>query len=210
MNKTVTAVFFLAAVTVLTVPPAQATLPRQGADTSNVTILANVDSAIVIIDSVRAGVTPLHLGSIVPGLHRISLFHPDLANWLTGSVRDTFSVTSGETRLLKYTIPVFGDTSLARSPVIRPQNLGSDPVFQNSSVFNSGPTKLYIAGGATVVTGVAAAYFKIKADNRYDEFLGTDNVLLRNESKKLDTAAAFFLVATQIGLAFFIYYLLSE
>ena len=210
MSRSALAICFLTAMLPLVEPPVRAASLPENSDTSRVTILANVDSAIVIIDSARAGVTPLLVDSITPGMHRITLLHPDIANWQTGSVRDTFSVQRGEIRVLKYTIPVFSDTSGARSPVFRPQNMGSDPVFLNSAVFNSGTSRLYIAGGATVLTGIAAAYFKIKADNRYDEFVNTNNVLLQNESKSLDTTAALFLAATQIGLAFFIYYLLSE
>lgn len=210
MSRSALATLFLTAIMPLLELPVRAAPPPELADTSRITILANVDSAIVIIDSVRAGVTPLQMDSIAPGVHRITLLHPDLANWRTGSIRDTFTVQRGESRVLKYTIPMFNDTSNGRSVVFLPQNLGSDPVFLNSTVFNSGASKLYLAGGATILTGIAAAYFKIKADNRYDEFVGTDNGQLLNESKSLDTAAALFLAATQIGLAFFIYYLLSE
>ena len=180
------------------------------ADSSSITVLANFDSAAVFIDSIFVGVTPLHMDTLSAGIHQIRLFHPDQANWLTGSVRDTFSIHERESRVLMYTLPVFGDTSGGKSLVLRPQKLGPESVFQNAYQFSSGSLRLYLSGGAAVLSGVAAAYFKIRADNRYNDFLVSNDALLRSESKNLDTTAALFLVATQVGLALFIYYLMSE
>lgn len=70
--------------------------------------------------------------------------------------------------------------------------------------------KIFIAGGAALAAGVATAYFKIKADGRNQQFLETGIPSLRDDMRRLDTAAAISLVVTQIGFAFFSYFLLSE
>jgi hypothetical protein len=70
--------------------------------------------------------------------------------------------------------------------------------------------RLYITGTATVLSGVAAAYFKVQADNRYDEFLRSGNPALRSETRRLDTTSGVALAITQIGLGLFTYFLLSE
>jgi hypothetical protein len=69
---------------------------------------------------------------------------------------------------------------------------------------------LYITGAATVLTGVAAAYLKIKADDRYQQYLGTNNSSLLSQTNRLDTAAAIAIVATQIGLGLFTYFLFTQ
>jgi hypothetical protein len=79
----------------------------------------------------------------------------------------------------------------------------------------SGPSsktslRFYLAGGATILSGVAAAYFKIKADDRNALYELTGDPALRDETHRLDTAAGISLLATEIGFALLTYYLLSD
>jgi hypothetical protein len=70
--------------------------------------------------------------------------------------------------------------------------------------------RLYITGAATVLSGVASAYFKVQADNRYDDYLRSGNPALRSETSRLDAASGVALAITQLGLGLFTYFLLSE
>lgn len=72
------------------------------------------------------------------------------------------------------------------------------------------PISLYIAGAATVVSGVAAAYFKVKADGRYQQYLNTGDRALLSQTNDLDTAAGIAIAATQVGLGLFTYFLFSQ
>ena len=72
------------------------------------------------------------------------------------------------------------------------------------------PIGLYIAGAATVVSGVAAAYFKVKADGKYQQYFDTGNNTLLSQTNDLDTAAGIAIAATQVGLGLFTYFLFSQ
>jgi len=70
--------------------------------------------------------------------------------------------------------------------------------------------RFYLAGGATILSGIAAAYFKIKADDRNALYELTGNPALRDETRRLDTAAGISLLTTEIAFALLTYYLLSD
>jgi len=72
------------------------------------------------------------------------------------------------------------------------------------------PAGLYISGVATILGGVAAAYFKIKADDRYQQYLSTNNGSLLSQTNRLDTAAGIAIVATQLGLSLFTYFIFTQ
>lgn len=95
-------------------------------------------------------------------------------------------------------------------PPLWRQGSQKEAVFREEMTNGKRNLRLYIAGTATVLSGVAAAYFKVLADNRYDEYLRTGNPALRTETNKLDTASGVALAITQIGLGLFTYFLLSE
>ncbi len=71
-------------------------------------------------------------------------------------------------------------------------------------------TPLYLAGASTVLSGAAAAYLKIKADNRYQQFLATKNPALLSETHSIDRSAAVAIVVTQLSVVLFVYFLLKE
>ncbi|MEW6509562.1 MAG: PEGA domain-containing protein [Bacteroidota bacterium] len=70
--------------------------------------------------------------------------------------------------------------------------------------------RLYIAGGATIIAGVAAAYFKIRADERNGLYEQYGTPALRDETRRLDNAAAISLALTEIGFALLTYFLLVD
>ena len=68
----------------------------------------------------------------------------------------------------------------------------------------------YLSGAATVAFGVTAAYLKIKADDRYQQFLDTNDGRLLTQTHQLDTAAGLAIAATQISLGLFTYFIFSK
>ena len=69
---------------------------------------------------------------------------------------------------------------------------------------------LYASGGVAVLAGVAAAYFKIAADDRQSAYLETGDPALLKDRRHLDTWAGISLVAAQAGLAVLSYLLITE
>lgn len=231
---------------------------------TRITIQTDVDSALVIIDSVQVGLTPLTIDTLSQGIHSITLHHPDLENWLTGSISDSFVVSGeGKTLLYKFTPRLlvtskpFGadvflrDSLIGTTPLIlnngalitpsslRLQKSGFEPsvlemsenkrcvltvnlkeiwqsganeesIFREPYTKGSSNLRMYLTGATTILSGVAAAYFKVKADNRYSSYIQGRDPILLEETNRLDTAAAVALVATQVSFALFTYFILSD
>ncbi|MBI4535423.1 MAG: PEGA domain-containing protein [Ignavibacteriae bacterium] len=228
---------------------------------ASITVQTDIDGAVVIIDSQRVGITPLVIDTLAPGWHRLTILHPDLYNWLAGTVSDSFSVNSGDARTLRYAFEaryLVTSSPYGAEVLIRDSTAGTTPLvlkvdrsirhvvirkegYEDTSVDlrsdhrgilntnlkkvwqsetepglqdldHSGPSslRLYVTGAATVLSGAAAAYFKVKADNKYNQYLQTGDPSLRSETHRLDTASAIALAATQIGLGLFTYFILTE
>ncbi len=232
--------------------------------TGTLLIQATIDSAVVLIDGERAGVTPLTIDSISEGQHRVTVLHPDIESWLTGSVTDTVVVRADTMMVIRYDpqsryfvssepdgAGVYaGDSLIGRTPLVlqdvgsqevlslrlrkegyaegNPVSVSDSPFLLNTSLqpewlperlhdhallkLDTGPstTPLYIAGAATVISGTAAAYLKIRADRRYEQYLSTNDPAILSQTQSLDTAAAVALIATQVSVALLAYFLLNE
>jgi hypothetical protein len=228
-----------------------------------VTVRTDIDSALVIIDDVEAGVTPLTIDTLRPGLHRITLVHPDVENWLATNLSDSFFVNPGEARTLHFRFEpryivssypfeadvVIEDSAVGTTPLLltgdqvlkdirirkdgyEPTNLdlarahrgvvavplkkiwpghedGQSP-FADPDKTESGRLRVYITGSATILSGAAAAFFKVRADERYDLYRKTGEPSHLEETRRLDRASAVALCATQVGLALIVYFLLLE
>jgi len=233
--------------------------PRGG-----VVIHANVDSAIVMIDGNRVGLTPLTVDSLTEGVHYVTILHPDVQSWFTGSLRDTLLVRPDTLLVARYDLrhryfissepdgadvyaadSLFGKTPLMLPEMSatllaslrlrkegfaegRPERAAGSPFVLSASLQpewlperlndhalmklekGTDNTPLYITGAATILSGTAAAYLKTKADNRYGQYLSTNDPKILSQTRSLDTAAAVALVATQVSVALFAFFLLNE
>lgn len=105
-----------------------------------------------------------------------------------------------------------GNPGIARAELQKIwQSEGSEsPLMAESGGSDRTGLRLYVAGGATIAAGIATAYFKIRADGRNALFQETGDPALQRETHRLDTSAAVSLLITQIGFAFFTYYLLAD
>jgi hypothetical protein len=93
---------------------------------------------------------------------------------------------------------------------VSPDDGHGESYFRESNGTELGSAGLYISGAVTLLSGVTAAYLKIKADDRYQHYLLTGNGNLLSQTHQLDTGAAVALLATQIGLGLFTYFIFSE
>jgi hypothetical protein len=233
-------------------------IDRADANGHGVIIEANIDSAVVVIDSAVVGTTPARIDSLRPGVHHIIILDPDIAAWPGEGMRDSIIVRPDTVLTYRYDLrkryfvtsdpggadvffrdSLYGKTplflpsvsrdwlSLVRIrkegyPEVHPVRTGSgiltarfreewepesstEPLMSEQS---SAP--LYLSGAATIISGTAAAYFKIKADNRYQQYLATNNPAFLSETHSIDSGAAVAIVLTQISVIMLVYFLLKE
>lgn len=79
----------------------------------------------------------------------------------------------------------------------------------NGENFFTSSTFKILLGSAAVLGGVAA-YFKIKADNKYDEYLSTKNQSTLDEVDKLDLISGISFGLLQINFGYLIYKFLTD
>ena len=105
-----------------------------------------------------------------------------------------------------------GDPGIARVELqkIWQSEQSESPLMTESGSSEHTGLRLYVAGGVTVAAGVAAAYFKIKADGQNALFQLSGDPSFQRETTRLDRSAAVSLLITEIGFGFFSYYLLSD
>ena len=96
--------------------------------------------------------------------------------------------------------------------VLRPQpnvpQPGLSALFTNEQSKNLAP--VYYTLGGTVVSGVAAAYFKIKADSYHSDYRATGDQGALDRVRRYDTISGIALVATELGVVLLSYLLLSH
>ena len=79
-----------------------------------------------------------------------------------------------------------------------------------SSEQSNSSLNIYVTTGTTVITGLAAAYFKIKADSYYSDYQRTNDPSLLNKVRTYDTIAGISLSVSEISLFVLSYLLLSR
>lgn len=89
------------------------------------------------------------------------------------------------------------------------QSTTEESIFKDSEEKGSS-LRLYLTGATTILAGATSAYFKVKADNTYSQYVRTGDPNQLAEVNRLDTAAGIALAVTQISLGIFTYFILSE
>lgn len=125
------------------------------AERCSLTIVTDIDSAIVYLDSVCAGKTPLTVDSLRAGAHVIRVLHPAVSSWLTGDVMDTVVLSPGTSRRVRFRLPVsygiltepFGASVVAGDSV-----LGTTPLYIRTDLIRAGtPLRLEMQGFDTAL-----------------------------------------------------------
>jgi hypothetical protein len=78
----------------------------------------------------------------------------------------------------------------------------------NGSFYGSTVFKILI--GTAVALGAATAYFKLEADNRFEEYKITGDPELLNQTDRMDIISGISFVALQINFGLIIYLFLSD
>jgi len=101
---------------------------------------------------------------------------------------------------------------IATAAMVRLPNAGvpEDQLEEEVPGQDHGTFRLYMAGAITVGFGVAAAYFKVQADERYDQYLSDFTSASRSQVRVYDTASALCLVVAEAGFGMLTYLLLAE
>jgi hypothetical protein len=106
------------------------------------------------------------------------------------------------------TAVVAGDTLLLLTPLSEIPNAPRSPYLSEEHFRN--PVPIYVTAGAAILTGAAAAYFKLKADGEYADYRlnGTPGAL--EEVHRNDTRAGIALVLCQVNILGLAYLLFSR
>jgi hypothetical protein len=177
--------------TVFLAPGEQRTL-RYAFD-RRVMVITDPSGAIVSIGDSIAGTTPLLLVSRSAGLPS------SVTVERKGYEKTAILLPAGESGVARAALHKIWQSEPSESPLM----------IESGRAERTG-LRLYVAGGVTVAAGVAAAYWKIRADGQNALYQETGDPAFQRTTHRLDTSAAFALLATQIGFAFFTYFLLSD
>ena len=158
-----------------------------------VMVVTDPSGAIVSIGDSTAGTTPLVLVSGATG------------------IPSSITVERKGYEKTSLLLPA-GGSGIARAALqkIWQSEPSESPLMTESGRSERTGLRLYVAGGVTIVAGVASAYWKIKADGRNALYQKTGDPAFQRETHRLDTSSALALLVTQAGFAFFTYFLLSD
>lgn len=81
--------------------------PADSVGTARFEVAADLDSAVVYLDSVHAGYTPLVLEGVVPGTHLVRVVPPRPEDWTVHSVLDTVLLVAGRSHSASYRLRSF-------------------------------------------------------------------------------------------------------
>ncbi len=94
-------------------------------------------------------------------------------------------------------------------PSLGPHNNFASTIYLNKEQ-SKNILPVAVTASSAVVTGIAAAYFKIRADNLYSDYKTTGNREQLDRIRQLDLASAVALGASQLSLILLTYFLLSR
>ncbi|MFO7525496.1 MAG: hypothetical protein R6W68_08590 [Ignavibacteriaceae bacterium] len=80
--------------------------------------------------------------------------------------------------------------------------------LKKESFFDKSISKILF--GSMIVLGVTTAYYKIKADNNYEEYLRTGDIKFKNKTDQYDLISGITLGAAQINFGYLIYKIFSD
>ncbi|MFA7228354.1 MAG: hypothetical protein WC061_04905 [Melioribacteraceae bacterium] len=167
---------------------------------AKVQITVNKNDAMIYIDSTLAGSGTINL-ELKKGRYSLSINEP-LLRWGSSPVLDTILISD----CLK--VYHFSYELRKRAPLIGTSAVQFAADRQTEEFFNSFTFKILL--GSAALLGGVAAYLKIKADKRYDEYLRIKNQSMLNEVSKLDLYSGISFGLLQINIGYLIYKFLTE
>ena len=104
----------------------------------------------------------------------------------------------------------FSSTSLILPLSLLPGSSTEKALALGSQLPSPDRLRLHLSGYSTLLFGLMTAYLKSRADDANDAYLRTQDPVYLDRRNRLDSQAAISIVATEIALGFFIYFLLLE
>ena len=104
-----------------------------------------------------------------------------------------------------YAEKLISTDELRNSPVIKLDYIGNG---ENQSFYGS--PKFLVLVGTAIALGAATAYYKLKADDKFDEYQITGNPDLLDETDRYDLISGITFTAMQIDFGAIIYFFLTE
>lgn len=110
---------------------------------------------------------------------------------------------------LKIIKPGYREKKIHLSDVsLHPIKLDFNGTLKNEPFVNT--TMFKILTGSAIVLGAVTAYFKLKADDKFDEYRFSGDKKLLDETNRLDTISGISLTLFQINFGYIIYRFLAE
>jgi PEGA domain len=104
----------------------------------------------------------------------------------------------------------YADKIVTQDELKSSQIINLDFIGTSQSTEFYGSTKFLILAGAAIALGAATAYYKLKADDKFDEYQITGQRNLLDQTNKLDLISGITFTAMQIDFGAIIYFFLTE
>lgn len=168
---------------------------------AKVEILSNKDNSLIYINSILVGKGKVDL-ELTKGNHSL-LIKEALLKWGQSQIRDSLMISDCAKKYI-FTY------ELKNAELSFNQELpfGNGYTKKEESFFRSGTLKILL--GSAAVFGGIAAYFKIQADKKYDDYLQSKNQSLLDEVTRLDLYSGISFGLLQINFGYLIYKILTD
>jgi hypothetical protein len=164
-------------------------------------IISNDDKAMIYIDGVLIGKGNVKV-ELTRGDHILRVNEPSLI-WGRSEIRDTLKILDcNKNYIFNYDLKRSSTSSIGRTDL----KLGS--LKSAESYFSSTTFKILL--GSAVVLGGIAAYFKIQADKKYNDYLNSKNQSTLDEVNRLDLYSGISFGLLQINFGYLIYKFLTD
>ncbi|MBA4405801.1 hypothetical protein C0389_00860 [bacterium] len=168
---------------------------------AKVEIISNRDNSLIYIDSVFIG-----RGKVSTELTKNNyslVIKESMWKWGQAQIIDTLKIRDCEEKYLF--------TYEFKNPEVsfnQAQPFGIGYTKSEESFFKSGTFKILL--GSAAVLGGIAAYFKIQADKKYDDYLQSKNQSMLDEVDRLDMVSGISFGLLQINFGYLIYKFLTD
>ena len=168
---------------------------------SKVEIITNNADAGIYIDSLFIAKEKAEI-NLTKGNHLLSIKDSSL-KWGQKNIYDTLKILECD-KIYHFDY----DMKQIESSSVQPNIYEYINKNKTESFFSSGTFKILI--GSAAVLGGVAAYFKIKADRQYDDYLQTKNRFMLDEVDRSDLYSGIAFGLLQINFGYLIYKFLTD
>lgn len=168
---------------------------------AKVEIISNKDDSMIYIDSILVGKGKVDV-ELTKGNHSV-LIREALLKWGQSQIKDSLNISDCEKKyIFNY------ELKNAELSFYKELPFGNGYSKKEGSFFSSGTFKILL--GSAAVLGGIAAYYKIQADHKYDDYLESKNQSDLDEVDRLDLYSGISFGLLQINFGYLIYKFLTD